>query len=280
MTFEQIRYTIDGPVATIVLARPDKLNAYTAVMGAELAEALRKAGADEQVRVIILTGEGRGFCAGADISGGADSFGSGGPNFAAEGKRRQDGGGFVGALFDSPKPVIAAINGAAVGVGATLTLPCDIRIAADTARFGFVFARRGLVPEAGSAWFLPQIVGLPQALRWCLSGKIFDAAEAEVGGLVSEVVPADELLARAREIALEIAESTAPVSIALTRQMLWRFASEASPAGALKVDGGFAMTLGAGPDVREGVAAFLEKRAPAFPGRVPQDMPPGYPWWH
>lgn len=279
MTFEQIRYTIDGPVATVMLARPDKLNAYTAVMGAELAEAIRKAGAEEQVRVIILTGEGRGFCAGADISGGADSFGSGGPNFAAEGKPRQDGGGFVGALFDSPKPVIAAINGAAVGVGATLTLPCDIRIAADGARFGFVFARRGLVPEAGSAWFLPQIVGLPQALRWCLSGKIFDAAEALAGGLVSEVVPADQLLARAHEIAREIAENTAPVSIALTRQMLWRFSSQPSPAGALKVDGGFAMTLGAGPDVREGVAAFLEKRAPAFPGRVPQDMPPGYPWW-
>ncbi|ONF96573.1 enoyl-CoA hydratase-related protein [Sphingomonas jeddahensis] len=279
MTFEQIRYTIDGPIATIMLARPDKLNAYTAVMGAELAEAVRKAGAEEKVRAIILTGEGRGFCAGADISGGADSFSGAGPNFAAEGKPRQDGGGFVGALFDSPKPIIAAINGAAVGVGATLTLPCDIRIAADSARFGFVFARRGLVPEAGSAWFLPQLVGLPQALRWCLSGKLFDAAEALQGGLVSEVVASDDLIARAQEIAREIAENTAPVSIALTRQMLWRFAGEASPAAALKVDGGFAMTLGSGPDVREGVAAFLEKRAPAFPGKIPEDMPPGYPWW-
>ncbi|MDF2496249.1 enoyl-CoA hydratase-related protein [Sphingomonas sp.] len=279
MTFEQIRYTIDGPIATIMLARPEKMNAYTAIMGAELAEAVRKAGTEEKVRVIILTGEGRGFCAGADISGGADSFGSGGPNFAAEGKPRQDGGGFVGALFDSPKPIIAAINGAAVGVGATLTLPCDIRIAADTARFGFVFARRGLVPEAGSAWFLPQLVGLPQALRWCLSGALFDAEEALRGGLVSEVVPAEDLLARAQEIAREIAQNTAPVSIALTRQMLWRFAGEASPAAALKVDGAYAMTLGAGPDVREGVAAFLEKRAPAFPGRIATDMPPGYPWW-
>ncbi|OWK28933.1 enoyl-CoA hydratase-related protein [Sphingomonas mucosissima] len=279
MTFEQIRYTIDGPVATIMLARPDKLNAYTAVMGAELAEAVRRAGAEEKVRAIILTGEGRGFCAGADISGGAESFGSGGPNFAAEGKPRQDGGGFVGAIFDSPKPVIAAINGAAVGVGATLTLPCDIRIASDTARFGFVFARRGLVPEAGSAWFLPQIVGLPQSLRWCLSGKLFGAAEALSGGLVNEVVPGETLLDRAQEIAREIAENTAPVSVALTRQMLWRFAGEASPAGALKVDGGFAMTLGAGPDVREGVAAFLEKRAPTFRGRIAHDMPPGYPWW-
>ncbi|MFL0414298.1 enoyl-CoA hydratase-related protein [uncultured Sphingomonas sp.] len=279
MTFEQIRYTTDGPVATITLARPDKLNAYTAIMGIELAAAIRQAGEDDDVRVIVLTGEGRGFCAGADISGGADSFGSGGPNFAAADRPREEGGGFVGALFESTKPTIAAINGAAVGVGATLTLPCDVRIAADSARFGFVFARRGLVPEAGSAWFLPQIVGLPQALRWCLSGAIFNADEALKGGLVSEVVPSDALLARAHEIACEIAENTAPVSIALTRQMLWRFASEPSPAGALKVDGGFAMALGAGPDVREGVAAFLEKRAPAFPGRIATDMPAGYPWW-
>lgn len=279
MTFEQIRYTADGPVATITLARPYKMNAYTAIMGIELAAAIRQANDDDSIRVIVLTGEGRGFCAGADISGGADSFGSGGPNFAAADRPREEGGGFVGALFESTKPTIAAINGAAVGVGATLTLPCDIRIAADGARFGFVFARRGLVPEAGSAWFLPQIVGLPQALRWCLSGKLFDAAEALAGGLVSEVVPAESLLTRAHEIAREIAENTAPVSIALTRQMLWRFASDSSPNGALKVDGGFAMALGAGPDVREGVAAFLEKRPPAFPGRIATDMPQGYPWW-
>ncbi|QNE32273.1 enoyl-CoA hydratase [Sphingomonas sp. NBWT7] len=279
MTYEQIRYETDGPVATITLARPEKLNAYTAVMGIELAAAIRAAGADDAVRAIVLTGEGRGFCAGADISGGADSFGGSGPNFAAANRPREEGGGFVGALFDSIKPTIAAINGAAVGVGATLTLPCDIRIAADTARFGFVFARRGLVPEAGSAWFLPQVVGLPQALRWCLSGSVFDAAEALRGGLVSEVVAPDALLARAQAIAREIAENTAPVSVALTRQMLWRFAGEASPAAALRVDGGFAMALGAGPDVREGVAAFLEKRTPAFPGRIASDMPPGYPWW-
>ncbi len=279
MTYEQIRYAVDGPIATITLARPEKMNAYTAVMGIELAHAIRAAGADDAVRAIVLTGEGRGFCAGADISGGADSFGGGGPNFTAGDRPREEGGGFVGALFDSTKPTIAAINGAAVGVGATLTLPCDIRIAAEGARFGFVFARRGLVPEAGSAWFLPQVVGLPQALRWCLSGRLFDAVEALAGGLVSEVVPGEALLARAYEIAREIAETTAPVSIALTRQMLWRFAGEASPAAALKVDGRFAMTLGAGPDVREGVAAFIEKRAPVFPGRVSGDMPAGYPWW-
>lgn len=278
MSFETILYGVDGAVATITLNRPDKLNAYNAVMGVELADAVAAANADEAVRAIVLTGAGRGFCAGADISGGADSFGDAGPNFAAP-DRPREGAGFVGALFNSAKPTIAAINGPAVGVGITLTLPCDIRTAAEGAKIGFVFARRGLVPEAGSAWFLPQLVGLPQALRWCLSGRVFDAAEALAGGLVSEVLPADALLTRAQEIAREIAENTAPVSIALTRQMLWRFASAPLPFELLQVDGRFAQVLGAGPDVREGVAAFLEKRAPAFPGKVTADMPPGYPWW-
>ncbi len=278
MTYTQIEYAVDGAVATITLNRPDKLNAYTAVMGAEIAAAIGAANADDTVRAIILTGAGRGFCAGADISGGAESFGSGGPNFAAP-DRPRDGAGFVGALFDSAKPTIAAINGPAVGVGITLTLPCDIRIAADTAKIGFVFARRGLVPEAGSAWFLPRLVGLPQALRWCLSGRVFDAAEALAGGLVGEVLAPDALLPRARAIAQEIADHTAPVSIALTRQMLWRFAGAPLPFDLLEVDGPFAQRLGAGPDVREGVAAFLEKRAPAFPGRIATDMPKGYPWW-
>ena len=278
MPYQQIDYAVDGPVATITLNRPDKLNAYTAVMGAEIAAAIGEANADDAVRAIILTGAGRGFCAGADISGGAESFGAAGPNFAAP-DRPRDGAGFVGALFDSAKPTIAAINGPAVGVGITLTLPCDIRIAADTAKIGFVFARRGLVPEAGSAWFLPQLVGLPQALRWCLSGRVFDAAEALAGGLVSEVLAPDALLPRARAIAQEIADNTAPVSIALTRQMLWRFAGAPLPFDLLAVDGPFAQRLGAGPDVREGVAAFLEKRAPDFPGRIATDMPKGYPWW-
>ncbi|MEH3047432.1 enoyl-CoA hydratase-related protein [Sphingomonas adhaesiva] len=278
MAYEQIDYAVDGAVATITLHRPDKLNAYTAVMGAEITDAIAQANADDAVRAIVLTGAGRGFCAGADISGGAESFGAAGPNFAAP-DRPRDGAGFVGALFDSAKPTIAAINGPAVGVGITLTLPCDIRIASDTAKIGFVFARRGLVPEAGSAWFLPQLVGLPQALRWCLSGRVFDAAEALAGGLVSEVLAPDALLPRARAIAQEIADHTAPVSIALTRQMLWRFAGAPLPFDLLAVDGPFAQRLGAGPDVREGVAAFLEKRAPAFPGRIATDMPKGYPWW-
>ena len=282
--FEQIRYAVDGPVATITLNRPDKLNAFTNLMGREIAAAVRSASADDAVRAVILTGEGRGFCAGADISAGADSFdtqsGAGAKNFGAgsDGGDR-DGAGFIGALFDSKKPTIAAFNGPAVGVGVTLALPTDIKIASTAARFGFVFARRGLVPEAGSAWFLPQLVGLPQALRWCLSGRVFDADEALAGGLVSELVAPEDLLTRARAIALEIAENAAPVSIALTRSMLWRFGAAPSPFDLLKVDGPFALALGSGGDVREGVAAFIEKRAPAFPGKVSSDMPKGYPWW-
>jgi enoyl-CoA hydratase/carnithine racemase len=284
--FEQIHYAVDGPVATVTLDRPDKLNAYTNRMGVELALALQAASEDDAVRVVILTGEGRGFCAGADISAGADSFdtsegGAGAKNFGINGGggRAEPGPSFIHALFDCKKATIAAFNGPAVGVGVTLALPTDIKIASTTARFGFVFARRGLVPEAASAWFLPQLVGLAQALRWCLSGRVFDAQEALRGGLVSEIVPPEQLLARAREIALEIAETTAPVSIALTRQMLWRFAGAETPFELLKIDGSFAMALGAGGDVREGVSAFLEKRPPRFTGRVSSDMPKGYPWW-
>ena len=284
MAFETIRYEVDGPVLTVTLNRPDKLNAYTAQMGAELAEAIQRADEDDAVRAVVLTGEGRGFCAGADISAGAGSFdtqgGAGAKNFGAgRNENRSGGAGFVGALFNCKKATIAAFNGPAVGVGITLALPTDIKIASSAARFGFVFARRGLVPEAGSAWFLPQIVGLPQALRWCLSGRVFDAQEALAGGLVSEVVEPEALLPRAREIAREIAENTAPVSIALTRQMLWRFAGASHPFDLLKVDGPFAVALGSTGDVKEGVSAFLEKRPPNFPGRVSAGMPDGYPWW-
>lgn len=279
MSYETLICEREGPILTITLNRPDKMNAYTATMGLELEDAFVGANDDDAVRVIIVTGAGRGFCAGADISGGADAFNSkaeGSVAFgtdAASQARRRATGGFVGAIYSSKKPVIAAINGAAVGVGVTLTLPMDIRIATPGVKIGFVFARRGLVPEAGSAWFLPKLVGLPQALRWCLSGRLITADEALAGGLVSEIVEPDRLLARAREIAMEIAENTAPVAIALTRQMLWRFSGENDPFGLLKVDGGLAFELGSSPDVREGVAAFLEKRSPDFPGKVSHDMP-------
>jgi enoyl-CoA hydratase/carnithine racemase len=283
VNYETLLYEPDGPILVVTLNRPDKLNAYTAVMGAELEDAFARADQDDDIRVVIVTGAGRGFCAGADISAGAGAFDTraeGSVAFAAPDRPRPSGGqGFVGAIFNCRKPSIAAINGAAVGVGATLTLPMDIRIAAEGARIGFVFARRGLVPEAGSAWFLPKLVGLPQALRWCLSGSLIPADEALAGGLVSEVTAPDDLLPRAKAIATEIARNTAPVSVALTRQMLWRFAGAPDPFDLLKVDGPLAMALGAGPDVREGVSAFLEKREPQFPGKVSKDLPPQYPWW-
>jgi enoyl-CoA hydratase/carnithine racemase len=283
MAYSEILYALDGPVATITLNRPDKLNAYTSVMGEELAEAFWAADADDNVRAIVVTGAGRGFCAGADISAGAGSFDARSGDTKAFGAARigdaRRRGGFVGAIFNCRKPSIAAFNGAAVGVGLTLALPIDIKIASSQAKFGFIFTRRGLVPEAGSAWFLPRLVGMSQALRWCLTGRIFDAAEALAGGLVSEVVAPDALLARAKEIALEIAQETAPVSVAMARQMLWRFGAQDLPDELLKVDGAWAMQLGAGPDVAEGVSAFIEKRKPAFSGRVTTDMPAGYPWW-
>lgn len=274
MAFSHILYEREGPVATITLNRPDKLNAYTGLMGAELEAAFHEADGDDAVRVIVVTGAGKGFCAGADISAGAGAFDSSGgksTDMFAGGKARR-GAGFVEAIYRCRKPSIAAINGAAVGVGLTLTLPMDIRIASNVARFGFVFARRGLVPEAGSAWFLPRLVGLSQAMRWCLDGSVFDADEALRGGLVSEVVEGD-VVARAKEIARGIAENTAPVSVALTRRMLWEFSADPDPFELLKVDGPLSLELGRGPDVREGVAAFLEKRKPNFPGKVSTDMP-------
>ncbi|WP_303784474.1 enoyl-CoA hydratase-related protein [Sandarakinorhabdus limnophila] len=270
----------EAGVMIITLDRPEKLNAYTDAMGRALARAVRSASEDDTIRAIIITGAGRAFCAGADVSAGAESFdmaGEGAGNFGEERRGKHDS--FIHALFESKKPIIAAINGPAVGVGITLTLPCDVRIAAEGARIGFVFARRGLVPEAGSAWFLPRLVGLPQALRWCLSGRVFDAAEALAGGLVSEVVVPDQLLPRARAIAAEFSDGTAPVAIALARAMLWRLGNTAGPVDALAVDAAWNIALGGGPDVKEGVAAFLEKRSPSFPGKASADLPPGVPWW-
>ena len=284
MAYEQVLLEKDGPAAIITLNRPDKLNAFTNQLGRELADAIRACDADDDVRGIIITGAGRHFCAGADISDGADAFdtksGSGAKNFGTtEPGKTRDGAGFIGVMYACQKPLIAAFNGAAVGVGITMMLPTDIKIASEKAKFGFVFAQRGLPPEAGSAWFLPQLVGLPQALRWCMTGRVFDAGEALEGGLISEIHPPEELLPAAKRIVAEIAQNTAPVSVALVRQLLWRFGPAADPFDLLKVDGQFALTLGSSPDVKEGVTAFLEKRAPNFPGKVSADMPDGYPWW-
>ncbi|HUB84508.1 MAG TPA: enoyl-CoA hydratase-related protein [Rhizomicrobium sp.] len=285
MAYETLLSDLERGVLTLTLNRPEKLNAYTAQMGAEIEDAFIRADEDDAVRVVVVTGAGRGFCAGADVSAGSGAFDtakSGGKVFGAGARAsdaRRSGAGFIGAIFNCRKPSIAAINGPAVGVGITLTLPMDIRIASSSSKIGFVFARRGLVPEAGSAWFLPRIVGLSQAMRWCLSGKVFDAQEALRGGLVTDVVEPDALLPRAEEIAREIADETAPVSIALTRQLLWRFAGDEHPWNLLKVDAPLNIELGAAPDVKEGVAAFLEKRKPDFPGKVSSDMPAHYPWW-
>jgi len=284
MSYEHITYDVADAIATITLNRPDKLNAYTATMGAELEEAFLAADEDDGARVIIVTGAGRGFCAGADISGGANAFDSSKgdtkmfqPASSSEAVgQRKSGGGFVGAIYNCRKPSIAAINGPAVGVGITLTLPMDIRIASSDAKMGFIFARRGLVPEAGSAWFLPRLVGLDQSLRWCLSGRVFGADEALAGGLVSEVLAPAELLPRARAIAQEMIENTAPVSVALTRHMLWQYAALPSPFEVMKIDGALSVELGAGPDVKEGVASFLEKRKPNFPGKVSRGWPKSY----
>lgn len=271
----------DGPILWVRLNRPEVLNAYNSTMGAELAAAFAHADAEDSVRVVVLTARGKVFCAGADVSAGAGAFdtesGAGAGNFGSRDASRGDSN-FVAAIMNCRKPSLVAFNGSAAGVGLTLTLPCDIRIAADHAKFGCVFVRRGLVPEAGSAWFLPRLVGLSRALKWCMTGALVPAAEALEAGLVSELVLADQLEARARELAQEIAANCSPVALALTRRMLWHFSAEDGPAGALSVDAPLNIALGAKPDVHEGVAAFLEKRAPEFPLSVSHDMP-DTPWW-
>ena len=280
MTYTDIRYELAERVATITLHRPDKLNAFTRLMRDELVEAFGRADADDEVRAVIVTGAGRAFCAGADLSAGAATFDYEKREGLTAGTHR-DGGGMVSLrIFEMKKPVIAAVNGPAVGVGATMQLPMDMRIASSEAKFGFVFARRGIVPEACSSWFLPRVVGIGQALEWTLSGRVFDAAEAKAGGLVAKVVPPADLLPAARAYAREIAEHTSPVAVALARQMMWRMLGADHPMEAHKVDSRGIYAMGASPDVAEGIAAFKEKRAPKFPMRASADMPPFYPWWN
>ncbi|HSZ74284.1 MAG TPA: crotonase/enoyl-CoA hydratase family protein [Rhizomicrobium sp.] len=290
MAYEEILYDVRDGILTLTLNRPDKLNAFTGVMQKELVDAFTRASKDDAVRAIVVTGAGRAFCAGADLSAGAATFDfakrTDRPDRRVEGEvdwsdeRVRDGGGRVTlAIYECLKPVIAAVNGPAVGVGATMQLAMDIRIASETARFGFVFARRGIVPEACSSWFLPRIVGISQALEWCFSGRVFDAQEALRGRLISEVVAPDKLLARAYELAAEIRDNTAPVSIALTRQMLWRLSAMDHPMAAHRIDSRGIFSRGASDDVKEGVMAFLEKRSAHFPQTASKDMPPYFPWW-
>jgi enoyl-CoA hydratase/carnithine racemase len=278
--FEQIVYAVEDGVATITLNRPEKLNAFTNTMRLELIAAFDRVDADDSVRAVIVTGAGRAFCAGADLSSGGKTFDYEARGAIAAGERRRDGGGTVALrIFQCRKAVIAAVNGPAVGVGATMQLPMDIRLAADGARFGFVFTRRGVVPEACSSWFLPRLVGIQQALDWVLTGRVFDAQEALAGGLVKRVLPAAELLPAARALAREIAANTSAVSVALARQMLWRMLGADHPMAAHRVDSRGIQMMGRSRDAYEGVASFLEKRAPHFTMRPSQDMPEFFPWW-
>ena len=274
MDSEHITTELSEGILTLTLNRPDKFNAFTTRMGQEIGAALDRADQDDEVRAVIFTGAGRGFCAGADISDG----GSVGAGSGMERKGLPPGG--IGQrLYESRKPLIAAIHGAAVGVGVTMTLPMDFRICAQGTKFGFVFTRRGLVPEAGSAWFLPRIVGLPKSLEWVYAGRTVGAEEAQAAGLVSEVVVPEQLMARARAIAREIAENTSPVATVLTRQLMWRASAADDPTSALKVDSALNLALSKAPDVKEGFAAFREKRLPNFPGKPSKDLPDLFPWW-
>lgn len=279
--YSELLYEIDGPVLTITLNRPDKLNAFTFTMMRELIDAFDRADADDDVRAVIVTGAGRGFCAGADLAAGDSTFDyrdTSGKEAKLQDAR--DGGGLVALrIFRSNKPVIAAVNGPAVGVGVTMTLPMDVRLASEDARFGFVFARRGLVPEAASSWFLPRVVGISRAMEWVMTGRVFPASEALEGRLVRSVLPADELLPAARALALEVAENTAPVSVAVSRHMLWRMLGADDPMEAHKLDSRIIWERGRTDDAREGVMSFLEKRRAQFPMKVTADMPSFFPWW-
>lgn len=291
----QIAVDLTDRILTVTLDRPAAMNAFTAQMMREMVAAFDRADADDEVRAVIVTGSGdRAFCAGADLSGGTATFdyAKGSNRFADNGSPVRadgsvdydhpgvrDGGGMLGLrIFQSKKPVIGAINGAAVGIGATMTLPMDFRLAADGARFGFVFARRGIVPEAASSWFLPRLVGISTALDWCYSGRLVSAVEAQQAALVRSVHAPGDLINAARDLAQQLTAQSAPVSVALTRQMLWRMMGAASPIDAHRLDSRLVWSRGSGADAREGVASFLEKRAANYPDKVSSDLPHFSPW--
>ena len=284
-SFETLLYAVEDGIATITLNRPEKLNAFTARMMKELIEVFELTDADDAVRVVIVTGAGRAFCAGADLSAGGATFDRTSPQALEreEGKvgdiYRDGGGRVVLRMYDSLKPIIAAVNGPAVGVGVTMQLPMDIRLASTDAKFGFVFARRGITPEACSSWFLPRLVGMQTALEWVFSGRVFGAQEALDRGLVRSLHAPEDLLPAARALAREIADNTAPVSVALTRQLLWRMAGASHPMEAHKADSRAIQSRGAAGDAKEGVSSFLEKRSPVYPDKVSKDLPDIWPEW-
>jgi enoyl-CoA hydratase/carnithine racemase len=284
VAFEQIQTELADGILTITLNRPERLNAWTATMGRELIEAFDRADADDDVRAIVMTGAGRGYCAGADLASGGETF-----DYRARAQEaslltpaggdvpRDNGGQFALRIFASTKPVIGAINGPAVGVGATMTLPMDVRLAADDARIGFVFARRGIVPEACSSWFLPRVVGISRAMEWVATGRVFSAQEGLDAGLLRSLHSADELLPAARALAREIADNAAPVSVALARQMMWRMLGAEHPMVAHRADSRGMLARGQSADAAEGITAFLEKRPASFPDRVSDGLPDIFP---
>jgi enoyl-CoA hydratase/carnithine racemase len=284
-TFETILYDVEDGIATITMNRPDKLNAYNSQMMLDMIAAFDAADADDAVGAVIVTGAGRAFCAGADLSSGGATFDYANRGDAVRqeavvnGVYRDGGGRLTLRIYESLKPVIGAVNGAAVGIGVTMQLPMDIRLASDQARFGFVFSRRGITPEAASAWFLPRIVGVSQALEWCYSGRIFPADEALAGGLVRSVHAPDELLPAAKAIAREIVDNAAPVSVTLTRQLMWRGLSLNHPMEAHRADSRAVMARGKMADAKEGVSSFLEKRTPRYSDKVSSGLPDIWPDW-
>lgn len=273
--YETVLTDLTDRVLTVTMNRPDRMNAFNRQVMTELLDVLEEADREDEVRVIIVTGAGRAFCAGADVSSGGGTF-----DHSKAGAWHRDTGGQVALrLYASVKPVIAAVNGAAVGVGASMTLPMDIRLASTKAKFGFVFARRGIVPESAASWFLPRAVGMQRAMEWVATGRVFGAQEALEAGLVRSLHEPDDLLPAAQELAREIADNTAPVSVALSRQMMWRMLGAAHPMDAHRLDSRIMSQLGGGPDPVEGIESFLAKRPPKFPGTVSADLPPVYPWW-
>jgi enoyl-CoA hydratase/carnithine racemase len=280
MEFQDILYEVSEGIATITLNRPDKLNAFTGRMMHEIISALDITDADDDVKVVIFTGAGRAYCAGADLSSGGDTFSKGGSDVQTKQGVPRDGGGLVSLrIFNSQKPVIGVINGAAVGVGVTMTLPMDFRVASDTAKFGFVFAKRGIVPEACSSYFLPRLVGISQATEWVYTGRVFGAEEALAGGLVRSVHAGDDLMKTARGIAREIADNTAPVSVAMSRRMLWQMLGASHPMEAHRADSRGIMERGRSADSKEGVVSFLEKRSAVYPDKVSDGLPDIFPQW-
>ena len=277
MAYQTLLTELDRGILTVRNNRPDRLNALSPEMLGEILDLLDEVDRNDAIRVVVWTGEGRAFCAGADLGGGAGTFDRSG---VEESRAHRDGGGLAALrLFDCRKPLIAAINGPAVGVGVTMTLPMDVRIASERARFGFVFARRGIVPEACSSWFLPRVVGIGQAMEWVATGRVFPADEALAGRLVSRVVPHEELLPTAYAIAREIVENTSAVSVALARQLLWKMLGADHPMQAHRLDSQAIYAMGRSPDGYEGVQSFLEKRPARFTMKVSSDLPPFFPWW-